>query len=55
MTDVDLAGFLLPVLSLFLAQIHLVYAFAFHTAVFMVLGKEFLGRNYSYHLYFVHL
>ena len=55
MTRVDLAGFLLPVLSLFLAQIHLDYAFAFHTAVFVVFGKEFLGRNYSYHLYFVQL
>jgi len=55
MTGVDLAGFLLPVLSLFLAQIHLDYALAFHTAVFVVFRKEFLGRNYSYHLYFVQL
>jgi hypothetical protein len=36
-----LAGFLLPVLSLFLAQIYLDYAFAFHTAVFVIFGKGF--------------
>jgi len=54
MTGVDLAGFLLPVLSLFLAQIHLDYAFAFNTAVFVVFGKEFLARSYSY-LCFVQL
>jgi hypothetical protein len=47
MKGVDLAGFLLPVLSLLLAQIHPIYAFAFHTAVLVVFGKEFLGRNYS--------
>ena len=52
MTGVDLAGFLLPVLSLFLAKIHLDYSLAYHTAVFVVFGKEFIGRYYSYHLYF---
>jgi hypothetical protein len=55
MTGVDLAGFLLPVPSLLLAQINLDYSFAFHTAVLVVFGKEFIGRNYSYHLYFVQL
>ena len=55
MTGVNLAGFLLPVLSLFFAQIRLDYAFAFHTAAFVVFGKELLGRNYSYNLYFVQL
>ena len=52
MTGVDLAGFLLT--ALFLALIHPVYAVVFDTVMFVVFGKEFLGRNYSY-LHFVRL